>query len=185
MFLIRKPTASVIEAFLTRQRASTFSYPEIGATAGQLPTSYTIDENRIVIGSGLECFRAAITRLRGWQMFQVGWAEVFPSHAPIRVGETVAVLFRHFGIWSLNACRIVYVFDEERSFGFAYGTLQDHAECGEERFSVEWSAEDDKVFYRILAFSKPKQWQARVARPLARMLQKRFVRESKSAMTTF
>jgi uncharacterized protein (UPF0548 family) len=35
--------------------------------------------------------------------------------------------------WWLNACRIVYVVDEEgpvKRFGFAYGTLPEHAESG-------------------------------------------------------
>ena len=65
---------------------------------------------------------------------------------------------RHFGFWSLNACRIVYTIDEEGPvvrFGFAYGTLPDHAEQGEERFSVEWHHEDGTVWYDILAFSRP------------------------------
>ena len=74
-----------------------------------------------------------------------------------------------------------YVFEEERKYGFAYGTLQDHAEQGEEKFSVEW-AEDNSVWYDILAFSRPRQWQAKVARPLSRRLQKRFARDSMAAM---
>jgi uncharacterized protein (UPF0548 family) len=77
----------------------------------------------------------------------------------------------------------VYVIEEEHRFGFAYGTLLDHAEQGEERFSVEWERESDSVFYDILAFSKPRQWQARIARPVSRMLQKRFARDSLLAMT--
>jgi uncharacterized protein (UPF0548 family) len=75
----------------------------------------------------------------------------------------------------------VYVFHEERRFGFAYGTLEDHAEKGEERFSIEWS-DDNSVWYDILAFSRPRQWQAQLARPISRALQKRFARDSKAAM---
>ena len=47
---------------------------------------------------------------------------------------------------------------------------------------VEWSADDGSVFYDILAFSRPRQWQARVARPLSRALQRKFARDSKAAM---
>jgi uncharacterized protein (UPF0548 family) len=94
----------------------------------------------------------------------------------------VAVLVRHFRFWSLNACRIVYVIEEERSFGFAYGTLQDHAEQGEERFSIEWSPDDDSVAYNILAFSKPRKWQPSVMWPLSGALQRKFARESLDAM---
>ena len=82
----------------------------------------------------------------------------------------------------MNACRIVYVFEDDRRFGFAYGTLQDHAEQGEERFSIEWLEGDGSVWYSILAFSKPRKWQARIAKPLSRMLQKKFARDSLEAM---
>ena len=64
-----------------------------------------------------------------------------------------------------------------RRFGFAYGTLPDHVECGEERFMIEWLA-DDSVWYDILAFSRPRHPLVRLSSPLARMLQKRFARES-------
>jgi uncharacterized protein (UPF0548 family) len=66
-------------------------------------------------------------------------------------------------------------------FGFAYGTLAEHAERGEERFLVEWHQDDDTVWYDLLAFSKPGPM-ARVGYPLARRLQKRFARDSKEAM---
>ena len=42
-----------------------------------------------------------------------------------------------------------------KRFGFAYGTLREHAESGEERFTVEWSRDDDRVWYDILAFFAP------------------------------
>jgi uncharacterized protein (UPF0548 family) len=181
MFLLRKPSPSTIELFLSQQPNSTFSYPEIGATAGALPHSYNVDRNRVVLGSGPRTFRKAVEYLRAWQMFKLGWVDVSPHAAPIRVGENVAVLVRHFGFWSLNAAQIVYVLEEERRFGFAYGTLQDHAEQGEERFSIDWS-EDDSVAYNILAFSKPNQWQVKLMPPFARGLQKKFARDSLAAM---
>jgi len=103
---------------------------------------------------------------------------------PILVGSDVGVLIRHFGFYSLNACRIVYVIDEEdpmKRFGFAYGTLAEHAESGEERFTVELNQKDE-VWYDILAFSRPRQMIARVGYPLSRFLQKRFAEASKAAM---
>jgi uncharacterized protein (UPF0548 family) len=85
----------------------------------------------------------------------------------------------------LNACRIVFLVDEEsplKRFGFAYGTLAEHAESGEERFTIEWNRDDDRVWYDILAFSRPKQMLARLGYPLSRSLQKRFAEGSKAAM---
>ena len=182
MFSYRRPTQSEIDRFLIGAENQKFSYSEIGTTAGLIPTGYTVDRNRTRLGSGAESFRNAKQSLEAWKMFELGWVHLFPLNTPIQIDETVALVVRHFGFWSLNACRIVYVIKEERQFGFAYGTLEQHAEQGEERFSVEWDFNDDSVFYNILAFSKPRQWQAKTARPLSRLLQKRFARDSMAAM---
>ena len=103
--------------------------------------------------------------------------------APIQPGANVAVLISHFGFWSMNACRIVYVIDEHGSserYGFAYGMLPDHGERGEERFTVELDT-DQTVWYDLYAFSRPSPI-ARVACPFTRLLQKRFATDSKAAM---
>lgn len=121
-------------------------------------------------------------------MFNMPWLQLCWPTAPIRVGTEVAVLVRHFGFFSLNACRIVYVVDndaETKRFGFGYGTLQEHAESGEERFTVEWNQASDKVSYDILAFSRPRKRLARLGYPLSRYLQKQFAEHSKAAMLRF
>jgi len=182
IFTLREPGQTAIDAFLLRAKDQSFSYSEVGSTRGQTPDGYTFDHNRTTLGAGGETFRRAILALRAWEMFNLGWCRLFPRNAPITVGTTVAAVFHHFGFWSKNASRIVYVVEEERRFGFAYGTLRQHAERGEERFTVEWNERDDSVVYDILAFSTPEQWQAKLANPLARMLQKRFVRDSMAAM---
>lgn len=182
MFMIQRPSPRIVDAFLSSQRTEGFSYLEVGRTSGIIPSGYNVDHNRAKLGRGAGVFSRAIACLRDWQMFRLGWVELFKPGTPIEVGATVAVMVNHFGFWSLNASRIVYVLREERRFGFAYGTLKDHAERGEERFLIEWSTEDDAVWYDILAFSKPEQWQARFAWPLGRMLQKRFARDSMAAM---
>jgi len=69
-----------------------------------------------------------------------------------------------------------------RRFAFAYGTLPEHTESGEERFQVEWHRADDSVWYDILAFSRPHQLFARLAHPYVRRIQKQFARESMRAM---
>jgi len=118
-------------------------------------------------------------------MFSMRWVSLHWTSAPIQVGTEVAVLVRHFGFYSLNACRIVYVVHDEgprKRFAFAYGTLAEHAESGEERFAVEWNRDEDEVWYDILAFSRPRQMVARLGYPLSRLLQKRFVEGSKAAM---
>jgi len=193
MFLVTKPSAEKIRRFISSQQEQPFSYSEIGATREQLPANYTIDHNRVQLGKGEETYQRAMVALRKWKHFDLGWAMIVPPETPIQAGNTVAMRAQHFGFWSLNACRIVYVIadgaDERESglslnrrFGFAYGTLPNHAERGEERFTVEWRREDDSVWYDILAFSRPHQIAARIGHPIARRLQKRFVRESLRAM---
>jgi hypothetical protein len=49
-------------------------------------------------------------------MFDLGWVELFRQDTPIERNATVAVLVHHFGFWSLNSCRVVYVFKEDRSY---------------------------------------------------------------------
>lgn len=184
MFLPREPSTEEIRALIAAQQGLPFSYSEVGATQDKLPVDYTIDHNRTPLGHGEKIYRRAVAALRDWKQSDLGWTRIVPPQTPILAGRTVAVQAKTFGVWSLNFCRIVYIIDEDRKFGFAYGTLSEHAERGEERFMIEWEAEDDSVWYDILAFSQPKHFLVKVGRPLARMLQKRFARASLQAMKT-
>jgi uncharacterized protein (UPF0548 family) len=178
MRFLSRPRGDVIAHFLDEQRSLSFTYPEVGATRGELPAGYAIDRNRQHLGSGDDVYRRACDALRAWKMFPA-WTAIEP-HVPIEEGRVLAVLV-HAGLWFLNSARIVYVIDEPRRFGFAYGTLPGHAECGEERFSVE-RLDDGAVWYDVRAFSKPRYWGARALYPVTRMLQRRFGRDSKAAM---
>jgi uncharacterized protein (UPF0548 family) len=123
--------------------------------------------------------------IREWQMFSMPWVRLYWPTSPIEAGTTVAVSVNHFGFYSLNFARIVYTVNEDGPvcrFGFAYGTLEEHAERGEERFTVEWDRSKNQVWYNILAFSRPNKTLARLGYPLARLLQKKFAEGSKSAM---
>ena len=185
MFLIKKPSEKTIRDFLNSQRDLPFSYPEVGATKRNPPAGYTIDHNRVRLGEGAAAFAQAVEALRRWKMFHIDWVRLLWPDTPIEEGETVGVLVRHYGFWSLNACRIVYTIDAAdpiERYGFAYGTLLEHGEQGEERFSVEWNHQDNSVWYDLFAFSRPNLFPAKVGRPLARLLQKRFARDSKLAM---
>jgi uncharacterized protein (UPF0548 family) len=157
MILLRKPSEEAIRAFLARQHDLGFSYAEVGATRSELPPGYVVDHSRIALGTGPAVYSAAVAAVRRCAMFRLRWVELHRRDAPIEAGLTVAVLAQA-GLWWLNAARVVYTFDEAgppRRFGFAYGTLPDHAERGAERFMVEEREADDSVWYDILAFSRP------------------------------
>ncbi len=185
MFLLRKPIEPVVREFISSQRDLPFTYRQVGATRTAAPAGYTVDHNRIKLGEGKDIYRRAAVALRSWQQFDLGWATVVPSQTELKVGAVVAVQAKTFGWWSLNACRVVYMIDQMRpdseKFGFAYGTLPGHAECGEERFTIEWQ-EDDSVWYDIYAFSRPQHPLVKLGFSFARRLQKRFIRESLAAM---
>jgi Uncharacterized protein conserved in bacteria, COG4762 len=184
MFLLTRPTADRLQAFLESQVQQPLTYPAEGATqsATVLPDGYTVDHTRTALGCGEATFRQACTALRQWEMFNLDWVTCYPPNAPIEVGQVVVVVPWHFGFWSLNACRIVYVIAEERRFGFGYGTLPAHVESGEERFLVEWETSTDAVFYDILAFSRPAHPLAQLAYPVTRLFQWRFAADSGRAM---
>lgn len=185
MFLMNKPDEVFIRQFLEEQKDAPYSYAEVGASRTSAPDGYNVDHNRIFLGEGRPIFEQAIEALKNWKMFEMSWIELCWPDAPIEVGAVVGVLARHLGFWSLNACRIVYVLDEKgevERYGFAYGTLPAHGERGEERFSVEYNQRDEKVWYDLYAFSKPKHVLAKAGYPVSRSLQKRFAGESKRAM---
>lgn len=171
MLLIAKPSDEEIRAFLARQAESQFSYSGVGFSANQSRLAgYTVDHNRWLLGYGEDVWSRAVKAIDNWQMFDIGWLQLCWPNAPITEGTNVAVLIRHFGFWSLNAARVVYVLNESSGSverrGFAYGTLLDHAESGEERFSVERESRDDSVWYDLFAFSHPRAISAKLAFPL-------------------
>jgi uncharacterized protein (UPF0548 family) len=185
MFLLRKPSDKTIRQFISSQHSLPFTYRDVGATQAETPPKgFTVDHNRVRLGDGENTYQRAVSALRDWKQFDLGWVKIVPPHTPVEVERIVAVQAHTFGFWSLSAARVVYVLDESttvKRFGFAYGTLPDHVECGEERFMIEW-LEDNSVWYDIYAFSHPQHPLVRLGSPLARRLQKQFVRKSLAVM---
>lgn len=188
MFTLNEPSDRDVERFISSQKNSPFTYADVGATRfdpGAAPAGFTLDHNRVQLGHGIEVYESAVQALKQWRQFGLGWVSIVPPGVKLDKDAIVAVKARAFGTWSLNASRVVYLIDEqvpERRSGFAYGTLRDHVECGEERFMIEMSPIDDSVWYDILAFSRPRHPLVRASFPFARMLQKRFARDSMAVM---
>jgi uncharacterized protein (UPF0548 family) len=184
MFLIRRPSQQQVEKFLDQSRDLSLSYNPIGIAKGS-PPGFNRDQASAVVGHGQQTFEQAKIALAHWRHYEMGWAELWPHGAAIANGTVVAVLVQHLGLWSLNGCRVVYGIGDRQNgprFGFAYGTLTNHAEMGEEIFEVMLNPESEEVIYRIQAVSKPRAALARVGYPIARYYQERFRRDSISAM---
>lgn len=173
--------------FVEGQQTEPLAYRPVGASRGvRAPRGYLPNFARTTLGAGEATYHRAIAALRRWDMYNMPWVRVLWPDAPLREGQTVGLLVHHYGFWSLHACRIVYTVEEAggpvERFGFGYGTLSQHAQRGEERFTVEWHRETDAVFYELFSYSRPGALLAWAGFPLARHLQKRFARESLDCM---
>src|SRR5229473_397542 len=181
MFFVRRPSREAIDRVVRASQELPLSYGPIGIVNGETPCR-DLDEAIVTIGRGRTDFDRARAALMAWKQFDIGWVETFPLHAPLEVGTVVAVLIQHLGFWSLNGCRVLYNVSGDGCFGFAYGTVTNHAESGEELFDVFLDPESDEVRYRIRATSKPQAALARIAQPIVRALQARFRRDSAAVM---
>jgi uncharacterized protein (UPF0548 family) len=187
MFLLQRPSDKTIARFLQDSQDLPLSYGPIGIVR---PGSRRngIDEATVAIGRGAADFGKARAALIAWKQFDIGWIETFPRAPSLAEGTVVGVLIRHLGFWSLNGCRVVYSVggaegaEGEDRFGFAYGTLTNHAEAGEELFEVFIDPRSEEVWYRIRATSWPNAALARIGHPIVRALQARFRRHSAGAM---
>lgn len=175
------PSPEQLYTFLKQQEKDSFSYTEIGATKNPKVIGYDNDEATTLLGEGDAIWEAAKTALQNWQHFPTSWTKIHAEYTPPQKGQTVLVLFHLFGLWWLNSARLVYTFEESHRFGFAYGTLNQHVECGEEVFWIERN-EAGQVFYGIKAFSTPNWWAVKLVYPLARSFQRRFRQDSFAQM---
>ena len=184
MFLTHRPSQRELEQFIDQSRQLPLSYDQVGI-AKQSPAGFSVDEASALVGRGKQVFERARIALSEWRHFDLGWVELFPPDASIEPGSVVGVLVHHLGFWSLNGCRVVYGIGDmqaEENFGFAYGTLTNHAEMGEEIFEVLLEPESEDVVYRIRAVSKPRAGLAWIGYPITRVFQERFRRDSISAL---
>jgi len=144
------------------------SYPEVGATAGELPEGYHHMRADARIGTGRERFEAAADAVLRWGMQRGAGLGLQTSTEVARPGTDVLGRLGPLTV----PCRVVYVIDEPDRRGFAYGTLPGHPERGEELFCVRHDRSSDAVHAEIVAFSKPARWWSRAGGPVARLAQK-------------
>ena len=149
---------------------SGLTYPEVGATAAELPEGYQHLHAARVVGTGRELFEQCAETVLSWGVQRGAGLAVVP-------GDRVEVGSEHrvgLGVGPLRLwapCRVVYVVDEPDRKGFAYGTLPGHPESGEESFVVSLH-EDGTVQFDVTAFSRPATWFARLGGPVTRLVQR-------------
>lgn len=151
-------------------RQAHLTYAEVGLTRGNMPSGYHHLRRRVVVGVGADRFEEVAQTVMRWDMHRRAGLSVRPSSESV-VEDAVAVLRLGWGPLGVNApVRVVYIVDEPRRKGFAYGTLPGHPESGEEAFVVELQ-DDDEVTFTISAFSRPTTLLARASGPISRGIQ--------------
>lgn len=184
MKLAFRPTPAELEAVLARESTLDLTYPEVGATAGQLPAGYDHGRHRVVLGQGDEVFRLARLGIRQWAAHRSVGLRLVPSRPPLATGTSVLVDAPLGPVHALALTRIVYVVDDEGRFGFAYGTLPTHPEEGEEAFIVTRSPSGE-VAFEVVVFCRPRHPLVRLAGPLARAAQRQVARRYLRGMERF
>lgn len=180
MLFLRRPSDEAIKQLLLRRRDMNFSYPYVGATRSAPPPGWRTNHKRKYLGTGRAIHDKAVEVLFSWKPLAVCGLEVFSQAPEVHPQADVAMVSRHFGIWSVDFCRVIYVLKAEREestlerTGFGYGTLPGHAVRGEEAFSIEWHPASEEVWYDIYSFSLPARPLVRAIAPIARAAQRRF-----------
>ncbi len=171
-------------SLLASQRLAQLTYVDVGATIDRrVPTGFSGKQMSQVVGHGETAFERARLGLKTWAAHR--GAGVVPIEAtPVVTGETVLLVLGLGPADVRIACRIIDVTDTPSSYGFTYGTLPVHPECGEERFLVERSA-DGTVRFTIDVFWKPNHPLAVIGAPVARRMQQHFTQGYLDALTRF
>jgi len=182
VFFVRRPSADALDRLLRQARAAEVTYAEVGSTRDtEWPSAYRHDVDEAVVGNGPIAFDRTVAALCSWQAHTGAGVEVVPHGATVAEGETALLVIPAAGLWTVAPCRVVYVVEEPGSFRFAYGTLPGHPEQGEASFALTRSAEGEVVF-RLASFSRPVDPLARLAKPLSRLIQRRFTLRYLAAM---
>lgn len=155
-----------------------FSYPELGATAAELPPGYHHVRASAVIGNGRTRFESAGEDVMRWGMLRGAGLRVTASTPVAEVGSIAIVRLGPVAAPS----RVVYVVADENERGFAYGTLHGHPECGEEKFAVRYDPVSKDVRAEVTAFSRHALWWSKAVGPVTSVLQRLITKRYLSAV---
>ena len=182
MISLRRLGPAQLESLLAKARLASPTYREIGASRSEeLPSGYhhvAVEER---IGDAGD-FERAIAGLRNWEAHEGAGLKVFP-HDPVAPDATVIAVTSIGRVQMVAPCRIVAVFKDPDTFGFVYGTLPGHPECGEESFVLE--RRDGATHFTVRAFSKPVDPLARLSGPFGRSVQRSVTRRYVEAMRRY
>jgi uncharacterized protein (UPF0548 family) len=156
---------------LGRLAMAELAYPEVGGTAGELPSGYRHMRRGEIVGRGAAVFDRCADAVLTWEMHRGAGLRVYTQEPEAKPGAVVVTVMGLPRLGIAAPCRVVYVVQDDRRRGFAYGTLPGHPERGEEAFTVSLR-EDGFVQLDIAAFSRPAGVLSRLGDPVARLAQR-------------
>jgi uncharacterized protein (UPF0548 family) len=172
MRFVRPSDSEAMQRLVKVLRNAQPTYSDLGATlAGGRPEGFNYDRYETDLGHGTQAFQRAVTGLKAWEAHHLPGVRVYPDGQQIQTGATVVVTLGTSLLSLAAPCRIVSIVEDETRWGFAYGTLPGHPECGEEAFVVSM-ASDEKVRFEVVAFSRVDDLLVRLSGPIGRAIQK-------------
>ena len=186
MLRLGRPSPEELSRVLAEQESASVTYAEVGATqSGALPDGYQHDRYSRGLGNGDAVFAAACDGLRAWACHEGAGIPRVPAVPELREGVTLVQALPVGPAYVPAACRIVWTLDEPDRFGFAYGTLPQHPESGEEAFIVVRDPADDSVRLDIVVFSKARHPLARLGWFVGRQIQVRVTNRFLDGLETY
>ena len=139
MIRLTRPTTAVLDQYVCDQERETVFSDDVCIPAPP-PAGFVRNHHRGCLGCGADEFAAARAAVSQWKQFPGGWIDVHPSDRPAHLGQTVAVVARCLGLWSVNACRVTGLSDsdgdETARLAIIYATLSGHMLKGADRKST-------------------------------------------------
>ena len=179
--------------------------PGASCTDAEIPKSFRILYESVIVGRGIEDFRRASNLMFSFQMInRMPWANVVLStdtkEESIAVGTVLCTLIKCYKlVWTLNPvriCNLTRTSEKETSMRnslmnaedgvrlvnqVAYSTIDGHLISGEERFRVSLMTNNDVVF-DIYSFTKGSGLIGAVIMPFIRSIQHAFFHDAAISM---
>ncbi|CAN5728062.1 hypothetical protein BH20ACT1_BH20ACT1_06150 [soil metagenome] len=168
-----RASVTALDAQLALARRGDLTYDHVGSTLH--PERFPEHAQRtfeLEVDDPGDGFADVIDGLRSWVPHHHLGARIHPPDATIEVGTTLLVVLPYGPFDVVAPDRIIEVIDEPHRFGFAYGTLPGHPECGEESFLVE-RIDGSRLHLRVRIDARPATVWARLASPLVTLFQNR------------
>ncbi|GAA2603417.1 DUF1990 domain-containing protein [Paractinoplanes durhamensis] len=139
------------------------TYSPVGGTrTSERPPGFRHLFFRMPLGTGASRYAQAGAHILSFRMHRATGAKIVASAATAAPGVQLTV-----GLGPLRApCEIVWAEKSEKRTGWGYGTRPGHPASGEEAFFVEHD-ERDRVWFTVVAYSRPASLLMRLGGPFA------------------